>query len=695
MTSTPDTERAAPASGSPFHRGEVAVQTRLGVAEKIDGFARRVIRDHMPQQYREFFAQLPFIALGAVDEDGWPWAALRFGEPGFLATPDDRTLEVTAHSHPDDPVDRALVAGHAVGVLGLEFGTRRRNRLSTRVRANGAGVLTLDVVQAFGNCPQYIQTRDIDSVRPAGDLNAGCAAEQFTVLSAAHAGFIRAADTFFVASAVPATDDAVTEGADVSHRGGRPGFVRVDGNVLTIPDFPGNLHYNTLGNFLVNPRAGLTFVDFDSGDLLMLSGTVEILWSGDPLLDAFKGAERAWRFTLAQGLMFRGVLPLRGRFRDYSPNTLLTGDWAQAAATLAADRLRDQWRPFRIARVDDESETIRSFHLEAADGHGVPAYEAGQYLTLRIATGSGDPVIRTYTASSSPHDPLLRISVKREPGGVSEWLHAQWTVGARVEAKAPRGGFWIDPQETRPALLVAGGVGITPILSMARHVMHEGVRTRRLRPLTIFHVARTRRERAFFETLTTLAAGSGGAIRYFSFLTAPDETAKPGIDFDGSGRLTADSFRQRLPLDDYDAYLCGPAGFMQSTYDALRDLGMRDTRIHAEAFGPAALTRRADDVAAVAAPAPAEADAAVIRFVKSGFEQRWNRGDATLLETAEAHGLSAAYSCRRGVCGSCATRLVAGKVVYRTPPGAAIGNDDVLICCAVPAAGCETVALDL
>ena len=692
---------------SPFHAGEQAIQSRLGMRDKMERFGRQVIRPFLPDQHRRFYGQLPFVAAGSVDDRGWPWASLLVGKPGFVSSPDAGSLFVAATPFDGDPLAGAIASGAPLGLLGIELATRRRNRVNARVSSIGAEGFGLTVDQAFGNCPQYIQTRAVDFVRdPQEPPRTAAPIDRFSTLDAAARAMIGTADTFFVASYVRTGARSQVEGVDVSHRGGRPGFVKVDGDRLTVPDYSGNFHFNTLGNFLVNPRAGLTFLDFATGDVLLLTGMVELIWEDDPEVKAFRGAERAWRFTLDHGIRLTDALPLRWTFGDYSPNTLITGDWDEAAATLAAEAKREAWRDYRVARIQDESEVIRSFHLEPADGDGLVPFKPGQYLTIRTTPeGADKPAIRTYTVSSAPSDTLYRISVKREPardaevppGLVSNHLHDTLKPGDIVQAKAPRGDFTLDAAERRPAVLMAGGVGITPMICMARHMVHEGLRTRHMRPLTIFHSAQTTRQRAFFDAFRELEAVSGGAIRYFSLVDKAGEGEKAGVDYHGLGYLTADMLRQTLPLDDYDFYLCGPAPFMQAVYDMLRGLGVRDARIHAEAFGPASLQRRPDESSAPATrPEPTEeAEQAVVRFARSDVEQRWDSDGGTLLELAEAHGLRPDYGCRSGSCGSCAVKLTAGKVAYRSPPSADRGADEVLICCAVPAKGSDTVEIAL
>lgn len=303
---------------SPFHKGEQILQARAGKRETMEKIGRQVIRDYMPEKHRDFFAQLSFIVAGCVDDDGWPWASLIPGHAGFVQSPNARQLNIAqpainALTQKYDPLAKALTTvGCAIGLLGIELPTRRRNRVNTTVVATQAGT-ALKVDQSFGNCPKYIQQRPLINTRKpyALGLNSAQPPAVFTTLDAAAQHLIQQADTFFVASCLPVNKNPINEGVDVSHRGGLPGFVRVDGNTLTIPDYSGNFFFNTLGNFLLNPKAGLVFPDFSTGDLLLLSGTVELLDEAHPEVLAFKGAERAWRLNVIKGVWLKDALPFR------------------------------------------------------------------------------------------------------------------------------------------------------------------------------------------------------------------------------------------------------------------------------------------------------------------------------------------------------------------------------------------------
>ena len=680
--------------GNPFHAGERAVHDRLGIRDRMVGLGQRVIRTAMPEQHQRFFEQLPFMLAGSVDGAGRPWASVLVGQPGFVQAPGPKRLDFHTRPIPGDPLADGLVPGAQLGFLGIELHTRRRNRVNGHVVALGAGGFSIEVDQSVGNCPQYIQGREFTWVRDAADLQPR-GTEALTALDAEAQALIQRADTLFIATQAPAAADGADvdtgRGADVSHRGGRPGFVKIeDAHTFLVPDFTGNFFFMTLGNLQLNPRAGVLFIDFDTGDLLTLTGTAEVVWGGDAL-QAFDGAERAWRFRVDSGWRLRDALPLRWAFRDQSPHSTLTGTWAEAEARREAQRLAQTWRPYRVTRIVDESRVIRSFHLAPADGHAVPPFQAGQHLPIRVKTATGELLHRTYTISQAPSDGGLRLSIKRE-GVASSHLHDQVHAGDVIEALGPRGQFTIDAALRRPAVLIGAGVGITPMVAFARHVVTEGFRNRRTRPLHLIQVARSEDLRAFGAELHTLQQRANGAMKLHVVLDE-GEGAPEGAR---QGPLTLDLLKTLLPFDDHEFFLCGPPGFMQALYDSLRDLGVRDARIQAEAFGPSSLKRRPDGTAAAPTPPAPAANQATVTFLRSGDAAEWTPERGTLLEFAEGKGLNPPFSCRAGHCGSCATRMTAGRVTYAEPTAWRPADGEVLLCCAVPAAGGgERIALDL
>jgi ferredoxin-NADP reductase/predicted pyridoxine 5'-phosphate oxidase superfamily flavin-nucleotide-binding protein len=675
------------APASPWHRGELALQQSVGAVAHMDRPGRLYVRGFMPDQHRSFYPLLHFVALGSVDAAGDAWATLRAGAPGFMQSPDPQTLQVGVGRDAADPAEAGMADGQAIGLVGIEPMTRRRNRLNGRVRRQGAEGFAIDVVQSFGNCPRYIQNRHFSFVRDPALPSPVPAVESDRIDARARA-LIAASDTFYVASYIEGEDG--TRQVDVSHRGGKPGFVRVDADgVLTIPDFSGNLFFMTLGNLLVNPRAGLVFADPATGDLLQLTGEASVVLDG-PEIAAFEGAERLWTFRPRRVLYRPDALPLRWQMAEqgWSPNLAMTGSWAQAEQRLAASALAGQWRPFRVVRAVDESTTVRSLHLAPADGIAAVPPQAGQHLPLRLTLADGTQLQRSYTLSLAPSDGTYRISVKKE-GQASRHLHAL-AEGALLEARAPAGGFTLDAAQRRPAVLLAAGIGITPLLAMLRHVVHEGRRTRNFRPTWLFQSARTPAERPFDAEIAALVAAAQGAVRWVRVLSQPGELPT-GAQHDHAGRIDMALLKATLPFGDHDFYLCGPAAFMQETYDGLRALNVPDGRIHAEAFGPSALRRTA--AAGAVALAPPATQPVRIVFATSGKEARWKPGDGSLLEVAEARGLAPAFGCRGGSCGTCRTRVIDGDITYAEPPAFAVPDGEALLCCALPAESAQAVHL--
>lgn len=312
-----------------FHAGEQALQARAGVQAQMAQIGPRVMRDHMPDQHREFFGLLPFVVVGSVDAQGQPWASVLAGAPGFMVSPDPTHLQVRAQPLPHDPLNTTLHEGASLGLLGIQPHTRRRNRMNGTARLEDGGFV-VEVGQSFGNCPKYIQAREPVWLpgAPAGHL-----AHEGPGLDEASRQLIRAADTFFIATAHPqaASGGEARHGVDVSHRGGPPGFVKLDGDVLTVPDFMGNHFFNTLGNIAVHPAAGLLFMDFDRGDLLYLAVQARVLWDGAELA-SFDGALRLLRMQVTHVRRVQGALPLRWGPAENAPQLAGLGPWPTTPA---------------------------------------------------------------------------------------------------------------------------------------------------------------------------------------------------------------------------------------------------------------------------------------------------------------------------------------------------------------------------
>lgn len=669
---------------SPWHAGEKTLQEKVGVAERMEAFGQKVIRDYMPDQHRSFYHQLPFMVAASVDVLGRPWATLLEGPEGFVSSPDPRVLTIDTTLPADDPATPGLVAGQAVGLLGIELHTRRRNRINGQIRQAAEGQLQVRVEQSFGNCPQYIQLRDCTRVAEPAQARVDA-----TTLDATSVSMIQAADTFFVASYVEQGDGQ--RAVDVSHRGGRPGFVKVEGNRLIIPDYAGNLHFNTLGNLLVNPRAGLLFIDFRNGNVLQLCGRAEVLLDS-PAIQAFEGAERLWTLEVEQAVWRPAAVSLRWAFKEYAPTSLMTGTWAEADARLQQRQLQRQWQAWRVLRVEQESRDIRSFYLEPPSDSSV-TFAPGQHIPVQVQIDGEAAMIRTYSLSSAPSDGYLRISVKAQ-GPASRHLHERVKPGDVLDVRSPMGSFTLDEQSTRPLVLIGAGVGITPLLAMLREQLNKG----QARRIHLFHGARSLADLPFGQELASLRQQAGGLLHVHRALSQPEGHAVAGQDYEFTGRLGIEQVKATLALDDYDFYLCGPGSFTQDLYEGLRTVHVPDARIHAEAFGPSTLRRHTEAGQPTSQQPPAASEPVPVYFAASAMEVRWAPGSGTLLELAEARGLAPEFSCRGGSCGTCKTRLVSGQVHYPNPPAELPEAGSVLICCAVPAQveeGIQALVLDI
>jgi len=696
-------------SSSPFHRGEREIQERLDVRDRLEDVGRRLIRDHLPEQHREFYAQLPLLLVGSTDEAGRPWASVLFGRPGFATSRDPYTLSIAARPVYGDPLNDNLTPGADVGFLGLEFHTRRRNRVNGQVARLADGTIEVRVGQAFGNCPQYIQARDFELLPEIDRVGEEKPVRRLSRFGDAERELLARADNFYIASCFSEDRGNVSHGTDVSHRGGKPGFVRIDDErTLTFPDFLGNFHFNTLGNILLNPRTGLLFIDFDDRDLLYLTGSAEILWDSEEGR-AFTGAERLVRFVLDEGIRVGRAVPIKWEFRDYSPSLNQGGSWEDVAATLAARREGNRYRDYRVTRVQPESTNVTSFYLEPEDAGAVPCHQAGQFLPLELHPPDVDePIRRTYTISNAPNGKYLRLSIKREgpagpdlpPGLASNSFHDHVRVGTILRAMAPRGKFTLDECSLRPVVLLSAGVGITPMISMLEQLVANSEKCGCERPIWFIHGARNRADHAFAADVRDLAESCERVRVHFRY-SRPAAGETQGRHFDSVGHVGIELLKSLLPFDDYDFYLCGPTPFMQSMYEGLKSLNVSDARIHYEFFGEGASLHREPRRGFEAQAAElAEAGPVLVRFARSGIERIWEPSEGALLDLAESEGLTPPYSCRSGICQTCSTKIVSGDVVYVEPPMVAPEDGEALICCSYPrrdgkGGDDEAVVLDL
>ncbi|MBM2615055.1 MOSC domain-containing protein [Actinoplanes sp. LDG1-06] len=406
--------------------------------------------------------------------------------------------------------------------------------------------------------------------------------------------------------------------------------------------------------------------------------------AGDEIVKVADGPER---MTVAE---VDGLLYLPGHPRDRIERALripaLSPGWqgsframvsgpANGNAGLVEAAPPPAWsgfRPLRVTAVEPESNTITSIRLAGP----VPAPLPGQFLTVRVRPG----LVRSYSLSGPPDGTGYRISVKQEPhGAASTFLHTGLHPGDLLDVAAPRGTFVLRPAPT-PVLLVSGGVGATPVLSM----LHALATQRSDREVWWLQAARDGADRPFATEAATLLAELPHARSHIWF-SRPGAGDRPGRDYDSAGRLTA---LEALGLPpDADAYLCGPAGFLTDVTTALVEAGVSANRIHTEVFG--ALSGLTPGISAAPArpphvPTGEPGRGPEVSFARSGLAVPWPDEGESLLALAEACDVPVRWSCRIGVCHTCESGLLAGEVTYTTEPVDPPADGNVLICSALP-----------
>jgi ferredoxin-NADP reductase/MOSC domain-containing protein YiiM/ferredoxin len=352
------------------------------------------------------------------------------------------------------------------------------------------------------------------------------------------------------------------------------------------------------------------------------------------------------------------------------------------------------WPGFRrlvVTALTRESPSVISIRLDDPHAAPLPAARPGQYLTLRVQPDARQrSLLRNYSLSGPPDAGHYRITVKREPdGAASGYLHTRLAVGDQLDIAAPRGTFILD-RTRAPVLLISAGIGATPVLAMLQALAQEHSD----REIWWLHGARNRREHAFAAEVRRLVASLPNAHTHVSY-SRPDPDDLEGRDFDSAGHLTGSLLAALDPPRDAQAYLCGPATFMDEISAGLAALGIDASRIRTEPFGPAPAVT--PGIAATPArpshqPAGPPGNGPTIEFARSNLAIAWSGDYTSLLELAEACDVPVRWSCRTGVCHTCETTLIAGNVGYSPEPVEPPADGSALICCSQPR---EDVVLDL
>ncbi len=367
-----------------------------------------------------------------------------------------------------------------------------------------------------------------------------------------------------------------------------------------------------------------------------------------------------------------------------SLNVAKVGEPAQVTAAWAG------FRSFRVERkvVEDAAQSVCSFYLKPEDGQVLPPFLPGQFLTFRLeipkADGGDEQILRCYSLSDAPRADGYRVSIKRAlppagsefpPGRSSGFFHDQVAVGSLLQVRAPSGHFHIERSDA-PVVLIGGGIGITPMLSMLNWSLAEQPG----REIWLFYGVRNGRELVMKSHLESLALAHPNFHLHFCF-SKPLSDEIAGRDYHHQGRVDVNLLRMQLPLRPFHFYICGPGPLMESLVPALDEWGVSDAHIHFEAFGPASIKRK--QTTTPQASAVADSDI-VVTFAKSGKQMQWQPAIGSLLEFAESNGIAVDSSCRAGGCGSCQTTIRAGEVTYRQSPEYDPEPGNCLLCVSIP-----------
>jgi MOSC domain-containing protein YiiM/ferredoxin-NADP reductase len=384
-----------------------------------------------------------------------------------------------------------------------------------------------------------------------------------------------------------------------------------------------------------------------------------------------------------------GVAALPDDWRDYFKEQIdRVGAHAQRRPTQAPAWAG--YRPFRLREKVRESEYVSSFHLVPEDGQPLPPYLPGQYLTVRLAIpGVERPVVRSYSLSDTARSDRYRLTIRRigprpgEPhakaGLVSTYFHDRLAVGDPIEAKAPAGAFTIDVrQQDQPVVLIGGGIGITPLLSMLNGI----AAAESPREVWLLYGVRDDGDHIMGAHLETIARTRSNVHMHVFYSRPTRAMDGPNIHV---GRIDLDAMQRLLPSKAYDFYVCGPPAMMDTVTRGLQAWGVSADRVHTEAFGPATVKQ------AVRRPSAQPDCGFDVTFERSGVTAQWSRCESPLLELAEEHSVAIDFGCRAGSCGTCVTRLLSGAVRYLHQPNAPLEEGEILPCIAVPV---EPLTLD-
>ncbi len=344
------------------------------------------------------------------------------------------------------------------------------------------------------------------------------------------------------------------------------------------------------------------------------------------------------------------------------------------------------YRKFQVVKKICECEDVHSFYLAPHDGRALPQFKPGQYITFQLnLPGQSKPVIRCYSLSDCSRPDLYRVTIKKalpppdcegaKCGIASSYFCDTVKTGDILDVKAPAGHFFLDLSEEKPVVLISGGVGITPMVSMLNAIIESGQK----REVWFFFGARSRKDHILKDHLEKIAA-EHDSVRMHVCYSKPGKDDTKGKDYQHEGRVSVELFKQLLPSNNYDYFLCGPGPFMSSITESLAAWGVPDANVHFEAFGPASVKK----AAATSSSDTMMLSKITVTFGKSNRTHHWDPSLGSLLDFAEARGIKIDAGCRAGNCGTCMVAIKSGDVEYVTSQGASAETGSCLTCICKP-----------
>ena len=635
-----------------FHQGELDVQA-MANESAIALRNGQVISSNILPGAIPFIAQQNMLVVSSVDPKGLPWSSVLFGTPGFIQANNSGALlldtsKMLINEH--DPLWRNILNNPQVGVLAIELSTRRRFRVNGRIQnisneiegvANNEkqtlanSLFEIIVQQAYPNCPKFIQRRNLkiedqaySEKLPKPLTGNALTPEIIDVISQS--------DSFFVSSA------SILKGknehsVDASHRGGFPGFIKVlENNRLLIPDYQGNSMFNTLGNIHVYPKAGIIIVDFENSRVLQLSGSAKILWNQQDDTNHSSGTKRFWELSVEKWQETQIPKGVNWNFQDYSPHNPrelkvkeLKAKEGEGNSEIKSAIDANGKMALRISQVAKKSERINLYQLRAQEGAALPIFEAGAHLPVEVTLNSGKQVLRHYSILSSTQEKRfyeIAIQNEKQGRGGSKALHQQLAHNSVVTVLPPKSEFSLLPNHQH-VVLIAGGIGITPILSMLRALVEKNA------SFEIHYTAKTEADLAFKKEVQVLAGPKA------HFYTSQGKQAK---------RLDLQHLIKNTQAHSH-VYMCGPLRMISQVRELANEHNWPESHVHFESFG------------VVSQPN----DKAIEISLKKSNQVIMVDPNQTILDALMDENISVPFDCKRGECGMCATTVLKGEADHR------------------------------